>query len=137
MGKRGRMISVYLAVCLSVAVRFAAAETVVKSSAPFSFPITVGISGNNLLQSANEIFLYNSHMAGNKTVELSWSLPVMAKTGTISIFTVAGVKVKTFAITSRSGRVVWDLTQGRIGKGVYCATISYGPSTKNLKLVIY
>jgi hypothetical protein len=130
------MFRAMLAMFLSAALCFSAPETVVKLSAPFSFPAGVGISGNHLFQN-NVLFSCNSQINGKKTVELSWSLPAEAENGSISIFSMTGCKVKTFSISSHVGKVEWNIAGSKkIGKGVYFASISYGPSKKNLKLVI-
>jgi hypothetical protein len=137
MKSQGTLVSAALAVIMSAAICFSEPETITKLSAAFSFPTTVGIAGNRSSLCAPASFLYNTQMNGKKLVSLSWSLPGAAKTGTISIFTVSGSKIKTFSITSPEGRVEWNVTEGKkVGKGVYFAAISYGTSKKNLKLVI-
>lgn len=131
------MIRTTLAMITAAAFCFSAPETVVKMSAPFSFPATVGVLGGRMFRSSDAMFVCNTRLTGKKIVELSWSLPASAKYGTISIFTVSGSKIKTFSIGSPAGAVEWDITESKkIGKGVYFASISYGMSKKNLKLVI-
>jgi len=137
MKSHGLKLSAALVVFLSAGYCFSAPETVVKMSAPFSFPATVGVLGGRMFQSSHAIFVCTSRLTGRNIVELSWSLPPSAKYGTISIFTVSGSKIKTFSIGSPSGAVEWDITESKkIGKGVYFASISYGMSKRNLKLVI-
>jgi hypothetical protein len=137
MNSLGCAVPVTLAVCLSAALCFSAPETITKLSAPFSFPTTVGISGSRSFQTTSAAFVSTIHTNGKKTVELSWSLPATAKNGTISIFSVTGSKVKFFSISSHEGKVEWDITGSKkVGKGVYFASITYGLSKKNLKLVI-
>jgi hypothetical protein len=137
MNSLGLAVRVALTVCLSVALCFSAPETITKLSASFSFPTTVGISGSRSYQTTGTAFVSNIRTNGKRTIDLLWSLPGAAKNGTISIFSVTGSKVKTFSISSPSGKVEWDMTGGnKIGKGVYFASINYGSSKKNLKLVI-
>jgi hypothetical protein len=137
MNSRGFAVPVTLAVCLSATLCFSAPETITKLSVPFSFPTTVGISGSRSFQTNNAAFLCDIRTNGKKIIELSWSLPSAAKNGTISIFSVSGSKIKTFSISSHEGKVEWDVTGSKkVGKGVYFASISYGPSKKNLKLII-
>ena len=137
MKSQGLMVSVALAVCLSASLCFSAPETIVKLSAQFSFPSSVGIFGYHSFQANNVSFLSNTQFNGKKAVEFSWSFPVAAKNGNISIFTVNGSKVKTFLITSQAGKLLWNFAESKkAGKGVYFATISYGPNRQNLKLFI-
>jgi hypothetical protein len=137
MNSLGCAVRVALMVCLSVALCFSAPETITKLSAPFSFPTSVGIFGTHLFQANKASFLSNTQLTGKKAIELSWAFPVAAKNGNISIFTVNGSKVKTFAITSQTGKVIWNFAESKkIGKGVYFAAISYGAGKQNLKLFI-
>lgn len=136
MNCRGLTVMATLAMFLPAALSFSAPETIVKLSAPFSFPAGVGISESPAFQN-NVLFSRASQLSGKKTIELSWSLPALAKSGSISIFSVTGSKIKTYSIASPAGKVEWDITGSeKVAKGVYFATISYGPSKKNLKLVI-
>ena len=113
------------------------ATTTVKNSAPFSFPTVVGVKGGQHLQDITEVFAGGYNPAGGRTVTLSWSLPVKAERGSISIFNITGSKIRTFPIGSSRGYVVWDLSgEKRVGNGIYFATLSYGSCKKNLQLVI-
>jgi hypothetical protein len=137
MKSQGLFVSGALAVFLGAALCFSAPETITKLSAPFSFPSTVGVAYRGSLPASGASFLYNTRITGKKVVELSWSLPGRANNGVISIFTVSGSKIKTFAITSQTGIVQWDISESKkVSKGVYFASMSFGSGKKNLKLVI-
>jgi len=113
------------------------AETVVKNSAPFSFPSTVGILGGHLLQNKDAIFVSSANLAGKKIITLSWSLPVQAVSGSISIIALSGAKIRTFQISSPQGYVNWDISgTAKVSNGIYFATLSYGSIKKNLKLML-
>jgi hypothetical protein len=113
------------------------AETVVKNSAAFSFPTTVGILGGHLLQNKDAVFVGSANLAGRNIITLSWSLPVKAAGGSISIFALSGAKIKSFQISSPQGYINWDISgAGRTGNGIYFATLSYGSIKKNLHLMI-
>ena len=137
MKSHGLMVSVALAVCLSAALCFSAPETIVKLSAQFSFPPSVGILCYHSFQANNVSFLSNTQINGKKAVEFSWSFPGAAKNGNISIFSMNGSKLKTFPVISQTGKVVWNFAESKkVGKGVYFASISYGSNKQNLKLFI-
>jgi hypothetical protein len=114
------------------------AETVTKNSPPFAFPSVVGVIGTRSLQSGGAVFhLRPIGIAGTK-MEISWSLPVRALQGSISIFNVSGSRVKTFTIVSPSGRVQWDISNGnKAARGIYFAALSYGACKKNCTVVLY
>jgi hypothetical protein len=127
----------FLAIIL-VSMGLFASETVVKSSAPFSFPTTVGITTAPSQFQKGLSFNANVHCAGNKSVLLSWSLPGVPEKGTISIFSLSGSKIQTYSVNSRTGSVQWKLASDKkIAKGIYFARIMSGTYSKNIKLAIY
>ena len=114
------------------------AETVVKVSAPFAFPIAVGVTGDRSLQSTKVSFTCRTGFAGRSVIEFSWSLPGKAEKGSISVFNIAGSHIKTFSMTSQHGSVRWDFSADKkLAKGIYIATLSYGIYKQNLKIVHY
>jgi len=114
------------------------AETVVKNSAPFAFPITVGVRGDHSLQSTKVSFTCRTIFAGRSVIEFSWSLPGKAGKGSISVFTIAGSRIKTFSMASQHGIVRWDISADKkLARGIYIATLSYGIHKQNLKIVQY
>jgi len=114
------------------------AETVVKNSAPFAFPITVGVTGDHSLQSTKASFTCRTIFAGRSVIEFSWSLPGKAEKGSIYIFTIAGSHIKTLSLPSQHGIVRWDISADKkLAKGIYIAKLSYGIYKQNLKIVHY
>jgi hypothetical protein len=114
-----------------------ASETVTKNSAVFSFPTTVGVVWKNSTNGKDPSFVSQTHYAGKKVVELSWFLSGQSDKGYISVFNLAGSRIKTFRITSREGSVQWDATSGtRIAKGIYFAKLVCGTFTKNLRIIL-
>ncbi len=112
------------------------AETVVKNSKAFTFPVTVGVRGGNALQHKEAVFAGSANLEGRRTITLSWSLPLKTAFGSISIFSLSGAKIKSFQVTSPQGYVNWDISgTGRSGNGIYLATLSCGSIKKNLKLM--
>ena len=115
-----------------------AAETVVKNSAPFSFPMTVGVRWNSFSKAEVASFIQKFHNTGKKNIELSWSLPGKAGSGSISIFTMTGARIKTFPMASQEGSVTWNISsETKVANGVYFARLSNGVYNKNLKLFVY
>lgn len=115
-----------------------AAETVVKNSVPFSFPMTVGVRWNSLSKGKMASFIPIFHYAGNRNIELSWSLPGKVENGSISIFTLTGARIKTFPVASQEGSVVWNISADtKVANGIYFARLSNGAYKKNLKLFVY
>jgi hypothetical protein len=112
-----------------------ASETVVKNSSQFNFPLTVGISASNPLLTRDVSF---NSIIGSKTIELSWSLPFKAYKANISIFNLAGVRIKTYPLSSPEGSVQWNLSgKNKPASGIYFARLSSGTYNKSLKIVIY
>jgi hypothetical protein len=113
------------------------AETVSKNSAPFPFPTTVGAKGFVSFQNKDISFSFKVHSGNRTIIGLSWSLPEKTQKGTISIFTLAGTKIKTFSITGQQGNVNWDLSPGtKLANGVYLATMTSGTYKKNLQILL-
>jgi hypothetical protein len=115
---------------------FLSAETVVKNSSPFNFPVVTGIKSNLFLYE-DFTFSYRPVLTGKKAVEIAWSVPVTEKNGTLSIFNVSGALVRRFAVTSRSGIVRWECDDQTVANGVYFVKLSYGTVFRNLKMVLY
>jgi hypothetical protein len=128
------IVFLILAVCSIGAI---AAETVVKSSALFSFPLTVGVNWKQSFQGKNISFASQSSLRGRKVVEFSWSLSSAMEKGDISVFNLAGARVKSFPVSSRNGSVQWDVATGKkAAKGVYFVKLTCGTYQKSLKIII-
>lgn len=114
-----------------------AAETVTKNSAPFSFPLTVGVAWKQSFQGKNISFASQSSLRGRKIIEFSWSLSGKIEKGNISVFNLAGARIKSFPVSSREGSVQWDVASGKkAARGVYFATLVCGSYQKSLKIII-
>ena len=115
-----------------------ASETVIKSSEPFSFPTTVGVTWKISSTGKDLSFVSQTRYAGRKFVEFSWTVPGTTEKGSISVFNVAGLKLKTFPVASREGSVRWDvMADKRAGSGIYFAKLVCGSYKKNIKIAIY
>jgi len=115
-----------------------ASEIVTKSSAPFYFPMQVSAVRWNPVSAKGGAFSSRSFGAANKGIELSWTLPGGARSGSISLFNVAGSCIKTFPVTTPTGNVFWNNSgSGRVARGIYFANFSCAGFKKNLKLIIF
>lgn len=114
------------------------AETVVKISAPFAFPTAVGVTAGQSSLDGAASFICKPHFGGKNAVLFSWSLPLASGKGTISIFTVRGTKIRSFAVTTHQGSMQWDVSkEGRLANGTYLASLSYGIYTRTSKIILY
>lgn len=115
-----------------------ASEIVTKSSAPFNFPLQVSAVRWNQALAKGGFFNSRFFGAGNRGIELSWALPGSPRSGSIAIFNLSGVCVKSFPVSTAAGSVIWNGTgAGRAAKGIYIAKFSCGAFKKNLKLIIF
>jgi hypothetical protein len=113
------------------------AETVTKNSDPFAFPFPTRTIGQFSVQSKDIEFSYNLHSLNQSIVTLSWALPVKADRGSISIFTLSGIKIKTIAIAEPQGSInMGPSNGGKLPNGVYIASLSYGMCKKNIQMLI-
>ncbi|MBN1128517.1 MAG: T9SS type A sorting domain-containing protein [Chitinispirillaceae bacterium] len=114
-----------------------AAETVVKNSAPFSFPLTVGTVTGKQAFAGHASFTAAYRTAGGMFLDLSWSFSSNRHAGTITLFSLRGTIIRSFPIKAASGFIRLNISESRLAKGIYFARLSSGPANKNLKIVIY
>jgi hypothetical protein len=129
--------SILLATALLFSGTFAS-EIVSKSSAQFTFPTQATAVRWNPGLAKTGAFTLRNLGAGSRSVEFSWALPGSARSGSIGIFNLAGVCVKSFPVNASAGSVLWNSSGSvRAGKGVYFARFTYGTFKKSLKLIIF
>ncbi len=115
-----------------------ASEIVSKSSTSFYFPMTVTAVRPTPAAAKGAFFVSRSLGAGNKGVELSWKLPAGVRSGSIALFSVGGVCIKTFPVTTPTGHILWNNSgSGRVARGVYFANFTCSGVKKNLKIIIF
>jgi hypothetical protein len=130
-----RWLSVVLAFCAASPF---ASEVVFKNSVPFSFPMAVGVTWKVSSGGKDLSFVSQMRSFGRKVVEFSWSIPGAEENGSISVFSVRGVKIKSFPLISREGKLQWDvLADKRVGNGIYFAKLVCGAYKKNIKVAVY
>jgi hypothetical protein len=114
------------------------AETVVKNSAPFSFPTTVGTMVDRQLLAGDASFRGKAVCTGKSAIVFWWSLPSAAENGVISIFRVDGSRIASLAIASSRGSVHWGIAgKTQAANGIYLATLSYGTIKRDCKVILY
>jgi hypothetical protein len=130
------MKSLWLAVvCLLPVILFA--ETVTKSSIPFSFPTGVAVHDNRYAAGSETVFTGTAHFTGKRVISFSWSAPQQAKKGSIALFSLSGVLVRSVAITAQSGSVEVNCTENQLPRGVYFAKLSFGTFEKTINFIMY
>jgi hypothetical protein len=114
-----------------------ASEIVTKSSAPFSFPTTVGVVWKNTVNENNASFISQTRRSGKNIVEFLWSFSSKVDKGNISVFNLSGSRIKMFSVSSREGSVQWDIYAGKkIAQGIYFAKLTCGNFKKDLRIII-
>lgn len=113
------------------------AETVVKSSPPFQFPSAAGLRSGYAIQDNGVLFSYRARFDRSATIQIAWSLPGKMEKGNISIFSLAGCRIKEFPVSANQGSLEWNLSgSARPASGVYLATLSYGACKKNMQILL-
>jgi hypothetical protein len=114
----------------------ARADIVSASSSSFQFPAIVGIR-QGLVLSHPSYLRYLQNAAGEKSLTLTWALPTQQKAqrGSITIYSLRGQAIKTFAITAASGTVKWAGSHAGAG-GFYIARLVYGQVHENIRMML-
>ncbi|MBN1308869.1 MAG: T9SS type A sorting domain-containing protein [Chitinispirillaceae bacterium] len=119
------------------AIEAAASETVVKSSAPFSFPLFTGaVAGRKAFAGRTRFGAVYRGMV-RRSIDFSWSLPHDNTSGTITLFSLKGARIRAIPISSASGSIQWNMSEIRLAKGIYFARLSTASVNKNHTIVIY
>jgi hypothetical protein len=111
------------------------AETVEKNSAEFSFPTVTSVRESGNVPGAASLFSITTSSAGKRNLSFAWSVAGTAKKGTISLYTLSGLKIRTIPVSSATGAVSLDLPSKRIASGLYFATMSFGDFEKTINFI--
>jgi hypothetical protein len=116
----------------------AAGDIVTASSNSFIFPSAVGIKGGTAIANAIQTNHF-TFSARPGIMGFSWSVAYQSqvKSGKITIYSLNGRTVKTFAISAKTGSLSWKAPNKETPAGIYIAKLSFGSSIQNLKLVLY
>jgi hypothetical protein len=106
----------------------------VMSSSPFVFPSVSTISGDHKVASLSE--LRGNYDAAKGIVLFRYALPSTAKSATLNIYNVAGIKVKSFDLLSGSTMVSWHFAQNSCAAGIYMVSMQIGSSEKTTQISI-
>jgi hypothetical protein len=131
----GRTIAFFAGIlCCSMGMLLA--QTVEKTSASFTFPLTItSTSDGGMSPRTTSYFKQVPQSIGHGKFALEWNISTSARSGSISLYSVSGKLVKKIALNNTAGIMECDL--GKTAAGVYCASISYGSYRQNLKLALY
>lgn len=113
------------------------AQLVEKSSASFTFPLTVStaMQGKSQDPKAVSFFRVGSRSMQKGKIALEWTVNNSAVSGTVCIYAISGALVKKVALTASHGTMQCDLQKA--APGIYFASISFGTYRQNLKLALY
>ena len=123
------MIRILFAAILVAAAATMAAETVEKSSAYFSFPPAASI---RVSQGGFEREHAFSLRQENGAIRIAWELPYGSRGG-ISLCTPAGRTVALFAVTMRTGSLVWRPSSAH---GLYIAVLSSNGKVERMRIIL-
>jgi hypothetical protein len=124
-----KMIKILCAAILVAAAATMAAETVEKSSAYFSFPPAAAIRMSQGVFEREHVF---SLRQDNGAIRIAWKLPYGSRGG-ISLCTPTGRIVASFAVTMRSGALVWRPSSAH---GLYIAAISSNRTVERMRIIL-
>lgn len=111
-----------------------AAETVTKMSAPFTLPSSAVMPFTSM--KTPQLFrCRKTGLSGTELVTMEWAIPEKSGSGWLTVYSLSGVKVKTFRVTSPKGMVRWNPHASGVTSGVYCVTLSYGTFRGSVKLL--
>jgi hypothetical protein len=119
------------------AVMIAGGQPLTVESAPFTFPVEVGVQNPGIAPRAAAYFRYSAPASRGGAVTFRWSFPSqpMNQKGTITVYSLLGRAVKTFPVAANEGRITWDIS-GQSVRGVYIARIVCGSARQDLKLLV-
>jgi hypothetical protein len=124
-----KMIRIPCAAILVAAAAIMAAETVEKSSAYFSFPPAAAIGMSRGVFEREHAFSLRQEKG---TIRIAWDLPVGSRGG-ISLCTPTGRIVASFAVTMRSGSLVW---RPPLAHGLYIAALSLNGAVEKTRIIL-
>jgi len=106
-------------------------------SAPFTFPVEVGVKIPGSILRTAPYFKYSGPASRAGALTFTWSFPAEPgnQKGTITIYSLSGRAVKTFPVSTNAGMVAWDVSSRSV-RGVYVAQITCGSARHNLKLLL-
>ncbi|MBN2188513.1 MAG: T9SS type A sorting domain-containing protein [Chitinispirillaceae bacterium] len=115
----------------------AGGQPIIVESAPFTFPVEVGVKIPLSNPRTAPYFKYSGPVARAGVLTFSWSFPAQPvnQKGTITVYSLLGRAVKTFPVSTNAGMVAWDVSSRSV-KGVYVAQITCGSARHNLKLLL-
>ena len=121
-----------IALALGAAGLPALAETLVKASAPFSFPaVSIPEQGRPAKgPSSFKVDVYQDHLA------FSWNVAASGEIGEITINKVSGARQQVIPLKNGKGLVSLNLRERPLSLGVYIAGIRIGSFTQETKFAI-
>jgi len=103
-------------------------------SNPFMFPV-VSVKKNISLKANNTIFSASYNMAKG-VVNLKYNIPFYTKDAALEIYTLSGIKIKSFVLSSWLKEIQWDVRSQKISSGVYFAILKYSNLQNKIQISI-
>jgi hypothetical protein len=103
-------------------------------SNPFIFP-SVSVKKDISIKENAKIFsaLYN---AGKGIVTIRYNLPKNTKNAVLEIYSISGLKIKSFTVSSDLKEILWDVTSQKICAGIYIAILKYSSLQNKIQISI-
>jgi len=108
-------------------------ETVVKQSAPFSFPMTITSAIAQPARAIEHPFVCSARIIGTNMIALSWRVQGNAREGSISVFTSCGALVQSIPIASAFGTV----RVARPAANICFAKVTFGNLRTSSRIILY
>lgn len=125
-------------ICLLLTASYLYGETVFAGSNLFTFPAMTAIKTQPFTPQPITFSAQQRNRFTN-SVTFNWNIPSrsLEKQGMITIYSLLGQVVAHIPVTNHNGSALWDLSNKQTGNGLYLARISYGRTTRNLKLMLW
>jgi hypothetical protein len=82
------------------------------------------------------VHLGSSYETGKGIVTFKYMLPSNTKSATLNIYSVNGVKVKSFNLISAATSIQWCVAKDRVATGIYFASLQVGSVEKTSQITI-
>jgi hypothetical protein len=112
-------------------------QPIIVESAPFTFPVEVGVKITGSTLRTAPYFKYSGPASRAGVLTFTWSFPAQPgnQKGKITVYSLSGRAVKTFPVSMNAGSVTWNVSSRSV-RGVYVAQITCGSARHNLKLLL-
>lgn len=125
--------------CLTVFISYLHGETVFAGSNTFQFPVMTGVK-TAPFSAKPATFTLQGLNRFSRSATFTWSFPssrASEKQGNITVYTLLGKVVTRIPIYQHAGTTQWNYSKRLSNNGLYIARITYGATSKNLKMMMW